>query len=462
MVSAKLLDRYVLEDRLASGGMGTVWAATDERLGRRVAVKELKEDLASDPRFVERFRREARAVAALSHPNIANVFDYGEDDGRHFIVMELIEGRDLSRILREDGPLDPNRSIHIAIQMLDALGHAHSAGVIHRDVKAANVIVTEDERVKVTDFGIARAVGDSTLTATGSVLGTAHYISPEQASGDRITPSSDLYAAGIVLYEMLTGSLPFTGDSPIAVAMRHVSDDIPAPSERNPDVPRELDAVVARAVQKRPADRFGDAGEMRAALAALTGEAGSPTTAVMGAGGAAPTERLGPAGTEELDGTVWPIPGTRWDPYRIGRGVLIAFAALAVIAAALVLARLAGRETPQSERRAGGGAPVESPTPTPSPEPGESMPSLIGDNKDEAKSVLEGLGLELDIKDEKVENDAPKDTVIDTDPGPGEPLEFGDTVTLFLSEGPEEDDDDDDGPGRSGDRPPPGKGKKDD
>jgi hypothetical protein len=457
-----MLDRYVLEDRLASGGMGTVWAATDKRLGRRVAVKELKENLASDPRFVERFRREARAVAALSHPNIANVFDYGEDDGRHFIVMELIEGRDLSRVLREDGPLDPERSIGIATQMLDALGHAHAAGVIHRDVKPANVIVTQDERVKVTDFGIARAVGDSTLTATGSVLGTAHYISPEQASGGRITPSSDLYAAGIVLYEMLTGSLPFTGDSPIAVAMRHVSDDIPPPSERNPDVPPELDAVVEKAAQKEPASRFRDAEEMRAALASLAGEAGRPATAVMGAGGAAPTEQLGATGTEELDETVWPIPGTRWDPYRIGRAVLVAFAALAVVAAALVLARLAGRETtppePSAEQPA---APVESPTPTPTPEPAATMPNVIGQNKDEAKSVLEGLGLDLKIKEEKFESDEPEDTVIGTDPEPGEPLDFGVEVTLFLSEGPEEDDDDDGG-GPPGDRgPPPGKGNDD-
>ncbi|MGH8881279.1 MAG: protein kinase domain-containing protein, partial [Stackebrandtia sp.] len=253
-----------------------MWRAEDSRLGRIVAVKQLRDSLAGDPAFVERFRREARAVAALSHPNIAGVFDYGEDEGKHFIVMEHVPGRDLSQVIREDGPLDSDRATSITAQVCDALGHAHAAGVIHRDVKPANIIVTDDGRVKVTDFGIARAVGDTTLTAAGSVLGTAHYVSPEQAGGERVSGASDIYSLGIVLYEMLTGSVPFTGDSPIAVAMRHLSDDVPPPSELQSEVPAHLDDAVARATAKEPTDRFPTAEEMAAALRRTDGGATAP------------------------------------------------------------------------------------------------------------------------------------------------------------------------------------------
>ena len=273
MVETRLLDRYHLEERIAAGGMGTVWAAQDERLGRRVAVKMLKDDLAGDPRFVERFRREARAVAALGHPNIANVFDYGEDHGKHFIVMELVEGRDLARLLREEGPMNAGRAAGIAAQACEALGHAHLAGVIHRDVKPGNVMVGDDDRVKVTDFGIARAQGDTSLTATGSVLGTSHYLSPEQAAGGSIGPPSDVYSMGCVLYEMLTGAVPFTGESPVGIAMRHVSEEVPPPSSLAADVPPAVDDVVAKATAKDPKDRFADGRDMAAALA----HAGDPS-----------------------------------------------------------------------------------------------------------------------------------------------------------------------------------------
>ncbi|HEV3473701.1 MAG TPA: protein kinase, partial [Actinomycetota bacterium] len=209
MVEASpLIGRYRLEERIAGGGMGTVYVATDELLGRQVAAKLLNEELADNPSFVERFRREARSVAALVHPNIATVFDYGEDAGRHFIVMELVRGRDLDRVLADEGALAPERARHIATKVCDALGHAHGAGVIHRDVKPANVIVTQDEGVKVTDFGIARVADDAAMTASGTVLGTAQYISPEQASDHPVGPASDVYSMGIMLFEMLTGRRP--------------------------------------------------------------------------------------------------------------------------------------------------------------------------------------------------------------------------------------------------------------
>nr|MDQ3958632.1 protein kinase [Actinomycetota bacterium] len=285
---ALLGGRYRLGERIAAGGMGTVYTATDERLGRQVAVKVLRDELADDDRFVERFRREARAAASLTHPNVAAVFDYGGDGGRlggtreqsggrlggtrersggrPFIVMELARGRDLAMLLREEGPLAPERAAAIGAQVCDALAHAHAAGLVHRDVKPANVIVDEADAVKVTDFGIARAAGESTLTVTGSVLGSAHYIAPEQASGGQVTAATDVYAAGILLYEMLTNALPFTGESALAIAMRHVSDEVPAPSAVNPRVPEWLDGIVARATAKDPAARWADARDMAEAL----------------------------------------------------------------------------------------------------------------------------------------------------------------------------------------------------
>lgn len=430
MVAGTLLsDRYRIDRRLAVGGMGTVYVATDERLGREVAVKVLKEELAHDERFVERFRREARAAGALTHPNVANVYDFAQDGERHYMVMELVRGRDLARVLREESPLDPARSALITAQIARALQHAHAAGVVHRDIKPANVIVEEDDRAKVTDFGIARAVGDSTLTATGSVLGTAHYISPEQASGAEIGPASDIYSLGIVLYEMLTGSLPFTGDSAIGVAMRHVSDEVPAPSALNPEVSRELDEVVAHATAKEPARRFADAGALATAVeAAVTGESAAVTTPLAG------------PGTEVMQ-TVWPIPGERWDPQKLGRRVLLALGALAVIAVALLLLRLGDvREEPTRTRDATEQPAAEEPDEATG---GFTVPDdIIGAEYKDAEKLLKDAGLSVDK--EEVPHEAEKDTVVDSDPPPGTTLDEGEAITLIVSSGPEEDDEEDD------------------
>ena len=446
MVETRLLDRYHLEDRIAAGGMGTVWAAQDERLGRRVAVKMLKDDLAGDSKFVERFRREARAVAALGHPNIANVFDYGEDHGKHFIVMELVDGRDLARLLREDGPMDPGRAVGIAAQACEALGHAHLAGVIHRDVKPGNVMIGDDDRVKVTDFGIARAQGDSSLTATGSVLGTSHYLSPEQAEGGPIGPSADVYSMGCVLYEMLTGAVPFTGDSPVGIAMRHVSEEVPAPSSLATDVPSTIDDVVAKATAKDPRDRFADGREMAAALAhagdsTAAGALGGAPTAAMVAGGTAVMTNAGR--TQEAPQTVWPIPGDRWEPRRLGRFVLIALGILAGIAALLLLVNVLGDD--EQPQRAGGGAPAQDQQEQPpagenqDEEEPESEPEavtvggFIGQFFADAETELKAQGLEVARED--VDSDEQPDVVVDQDPAEGTDLQPGDTVTLYVSNG---------------------------
>lgn len=459
MVETRLLDRYHLEETIAAGGMGTVWAARDERLGRRVAVKMLKQELVGDPRFVERFRREARAVAALGHPNIASVFDYGEDHDKQFIVMELVEGQDLARLLHEEGPIDTDRALSIAAQTCDALGHAHLAGVIHRDVKPANIIVGPGDRVKVTDFGIARAQGDSTLTAAGSVLGTAHYLSPEQAAGGSIGPPSDVYSMGCVLYEMLTGAVPFTGDSPIGIAMRHVSDDVPPPSAIAGAVPQAVDELVSKATAKAPEDRFADGQEMAAALAELADPtapgilaAAAPTAALAGGGTAVMTN---PGGTQEASPTVWPIPGDRWEPRRVGRFVLLAFGILAAIATLLLLVNLLGDD--DQPQRAGGGAPAQNEETEPAEPETVTVGAFIGQSYADAEQQLTADGLEVAREDED-SAEAPE-LVIDQDPAEGEELSPGETVTLFVSNGAliEEESDEGDEGDEGGD--PPGKAK---
>jgi eukaryotic-like serine/threonine-protein kinase len=467
--STKLAGRYVLVERIASGGMGAVHRATDERLGRTVAVKLLREDLASDPRFVERFRREARAVAALSHPNIAGVYDYGEEDDRYFIIMEFIEGRDLSHLMRTEGSFAQERAAYIAAETLDALQHAHSAGVVHRDIKPANIMIGSQrvpgsgesrERVKVTDFGIARAVGDATLTATGSVLGTAHYLSPEQASGEPVGPATDQYSTGVVLYEMLVGTVPFTGDSPVAVALQHMSNELPPPSALNSDISPLLDAVVQRATSKVPSDRYPDARAMADALR----EAGDPTgpaeTAVLG--GAASTAVLRdpnePAGAQRA------LTG-EWDPQRLGRGVLIAFAALIVIVLLLLGFRLAtDDQEPQRDEAGRNGGRAEQPVDEgpeaeeePAPEETVVPDDILGRSFEDVESQLvDELGLVVQRNDAP-SNDYPEPGVVSaSDPAPGSTVTVGDTVTLTVSTGPENEDEGEDEDDLAG--PPPGKG----
>jgi serine/threonine-protein kinase len=257
--------RYRLIAKIGSGGMADVWRAHDEELGRPVALKVLHPRFAADPQFVERFRREASHAAGLQHPNVVAVFDRGEWDGTPYIAMEYIEGPTLKEIVRERGALPPALAADVVVQILRAARYAHKHGIVHRDLKPHNVILDEEGRAKVTDFGIARA-GASDMTLTGSIMGTAQYLSPEQAQGHAVSASSDLYAIGIVLYELLTGAVPFDGETAVTIALKQVSAVPPPPSSLNPAVPAELDAVVRRALAKEPAERFADAGEFLAAL----------------------------------------------------------------------------------------------------------------------------------------------------------------------------------------------------
>jgi hypothetical protein len=352
-LEGRILDgRYQLGSLLGAGGMARVYVATDRVLERQVAVKVLSPSDAQDPVFVERFRREARAAARLSHPNIVAVFDSGSDADQPYLVMEYVPGQSLAQLLARQGRLAPRRAVELAIQVCAALAAAHAQGLVHRDIKPANVLVSPDGQVQVSDFGIVKAAAATTLTGTGTVLGTAAYLSPEQAQGGPVDARSDLYGLGCVLYELLCGSPPFGSGadrSPVAVATRHVSEPPEPPSARNPQVDPALEAVVLTALAKDPAQRYQSAVELQHALErVLAGDAApalptEPLLEPLGRTGTTPTA-IGPAAGDDGRGPGWP----RW-------ALLVAGTALGI---ALVVAVLwpDGGDTPARLPEAGSGA----------------------------------------------------------------------------------------------------------
>jgi eukaryotic-like serine/threonine-protein kinase len=416
-------DRYEVESRIGSGGMADVYCALDRQLGRRVALKLLYRRFAEDSEFVERFRREASAAAGLQHPNVVGVFDRGEWDDTYYIAMELLEGRSLKRLIQEEAPLDPDRAIELALQILKASRFAHKRGVIHRDLKPHNVIVDETEHLKVTDFGIARA-GASDMTETGSIMGTAQYLSPEQAQGRAVSAPSDLYSIGIILYEMLTGRVPFEGDSPVTVALKQVSETPVAPHLLNPAVSPELDAVVMHALQKDPAARFPDAESFIDALqAARAGVAAVPVgqaTAAFAPPPVPPAEvtAVGPL-TPSVPPPVLPMPAESWTyveepppPFEDRRRprwpwVLLI---LLLLAGAGVAAFLLTR--PEQVR----------------------VPNVVGKDSATATAVLGNAGLRADVT--TVRSNQPTGRVIREDPQPGSKVDKSSSVGLLVSGGP--------------------------
>ncbi|WP_107772979.1 serine/threonine-protein kinase [Nocardioides sediminis] len=397
--------RYALTSRIATGGMGEVWRGTDTVLSRPVAIKVLKPEYADDALFRTRFETEARHAASLHHPGIAGVFDFGEAapvDGsttpRPFLVMELVEGQPLSNLLRPDAPMDPAVVSDLLAQAADALGAAHAAGIVHRDVKPGNLIVTPDRRTKVTDFGIARAAQGMSLTETGQVLGTPAYISPEQAEGKRATAASDVYALGVVAFECLAGRKPFLADTPVATAIAHLREPVP---DLPDSVPGDLAAVVRRSMAKGPAERYADGAALAAALRDPSGAAaagGATVVAPVVAGPSAPADEE-PTRTQ----VIAPVPAAAAATPAVGaaaaggssagdgdgrrprgglpRWVPLALLGVALLVVALVLVQALGddgtttddtppRETPT---RTGSPSPQEEPTQAPSEEPAETQ-----------------------------------------------------------------------------------------
>ena len=328
-------DRYEIGAPLGRGGMATVYGGRDRVLGRAVAIKVLAERYAGDEKFVTRFRREARAAAGLNHANIVSVFDTGDSDGQHYIIMEMVDGETLADLLKREGPLSPDRATWITGSIARALHAAHGRGLIHRDVKPGNVMLTRDGDIKVMDFGIARAATDDTLTQTGMVLGTASYLSPEQSRGDPVDHRSDVYSLGCVLYEMLGGRPPFAGETPVGVAYKHVHERPEPLSTANPEIPAEVEAVVMRALEKDPADRYESAEEFRGALTSAVADAS--TEPLMEATGVLPG----------ID-TTQPLPHRprprRWWPLALIGAILLIAGIAAVV--------LTGDE--RSDRRPGG------------------------------------------------------------------------------------------------------------
>src|SRR5713226_9210471 len=286
-------DRYQLQDPIGRGGMATIYRGRDMRMDRVVAIKVLREVYSTDPKFVTRFQREAKAASSLQHPNIVQVFDYGQTDGNYYIVMELVEGTDLRRYLRSRGMLDIDRAIIIAHDVALGLGAAHRRQIVHRDVKHQNILVGKGGSIKLTDFGIASVYKDinaERLTTTGMTLGTVQYYAPEQAQGEIVSPAADVYALGIVMYEMLTGRPPFDGETPVAVAMQHIQDQPTPPAQLNPNIPLALEEIILRCLEKVPEMRFRDGSQLARALEMLgdaklsesvpvtAGQAPTPTT----------------------------------------------------------------------------------------------------------------------------------------------------------------------------------------
>jgi hypothetical protein len=343
----RLSGRYELREIIGRGGMGTVYRATDLVLERTVAVKVLPAALAEeDSRHVARFEREARAAASLAHPSVVAIYDSGEDEATRFIVMECVAGRSLSEVLRDEAPLAPARAARIAARAADALVAAHAAGIVHRDVKPGNVMIQADDAVKVLDFGLARSLGGSALTQTAAVLGTAHYMAPEQALGHRADERSDIYSLGCLLYALLTGRPPFTGEAPAAILHQHVNSDPRPPSALNRGVSRELEEIVMQMLAKSPGARPRTATEVRDRLEALStaprAAAPLPPTAV-----AAPTARLERAASTRLLGV-----GPR------GRNRRRVAATAALVAAASLIAALIALASGGGSRHAGGSHPL--------------------------------------------------------------------------------------------------------
>jgi tRNA A-37 threonylcarbamoyl transferase component Bud32 len=417
-----LNNRYRLEELVGSGGMAIVYRGEDTLLKRPVAVKVLREPYSDDPAFLKRFRREAQAAAALDHANVVRVYDVGEDEGRHYIVMEYVDGQDLKTLIRRRGRMSVEEALSIAAQIAAGVGHAHQAGVIHCDVKPQNVLVTEDGRAKVADFGIARALSESGLTDPETVWGSPLYYSPEQAAGEAPTPASDVYSIGITLYEMLAGSPPFRAEKPTALALMHMRGDPPPLAARCPQVPPQLESIVRKALAKDPGERYATAGQFGRVLDDYMKQGLEATGAQPIVRADSPAARRAASKARRAGSSGQGAAASTGLTYLLG--VMAAVAVLGLVPMASWVYRV------YSDR----------PTPTPTGPPGTAtptavlvrLPDVIGLNVDDAQGALEELGFRITVEERDGTGD-PAGTVLAQDPPADQLKSQGSEVHLVIA-----------------------------
>lgn len=434
MIGKVLGTRYEILEKIGTGGMGDVYKAHDRRLDRIVAIKILKAQYNDETGFIKKFKRESLAAASISHPSIVSIYDVGTEDLAglkvHYIVMEYIEGRTLKEVIKEEGRIPEKRALNYAIQILDALKVAHSKGIVHRDIKSPNIMITHDDRVKVTDFGIARIADNTTVTATNAIMGSVHYFSPEQARGVKVDNRSDIYSLGIVLYEMLTGKLPFDAENPVSVALMQVQSKMPKPSDTYSDISEDADILVEKLTMKNPDDRFKDAS---AAIKAIKG-------ILLGRGISITEKEVDPPVSRNKkvirrgDSDHSPYSNIalnneenfkkkRQKPKKNSTGPLL----LGVLAALLTVALLVFIVPKVMSSRSDDKPKVQEPEVTEF-----EAPDLLGKSEAEVRSILKTLGLKLEIEYDEEDN-RPNGVVLSQEPVMGTKLKTGDTIKVFLN-----------------------------
>lgn len=399
--------RYKIIEKVGGGGMADVYKAEDQVLGRTVALKILHKQFASDEGFLERFRREAQAAAKLTHPNIVSIYDVGEEGGVHFIVMEFVHGMTLKKLIQKDAPMSTEKVVHVSMQIAKAMEFAHEHEIIHRDIKPQNVIITDNGEIKVTDFGIARAGATSTMTRTGAVMGTAHYISPEQAQGNIVGPTTDIYSLGVVMYEMATGELPFRGENPVSVALKHINDTPMPPRSVFGDIPISLEAVIIKSMAKNPNERYRSAEAVRDDLKRVI--EGLPVkmvgAAMPAAGDASDMTRTMAA----QNGRPSAAKGQRKPKKALIAAIIAVILILLLGAGALAYSLMSG--------------------------PSIVVPDLKGKTLSQAQQTLDAVGLKLKVEKEVSNDKVAPGRVISQDPTAGEKMKKDGTVTVVMSKG---------------------------
>ncbi len=420
MIGQVLHNRYEILEKTGEGGMAIVYRARDTLLNRQVAVKVLRSQFASDGEFRQRFRREAQAAASLSHPNIVNIYDVGDTGNLHFIVMEYVVGETLNQVVKREGPLSSDYCIRIGSQIAQALAHAHQHGIVHRDIKPHNILISKDDRVKVTDFGIAQALSSANLTQTGMVLGSVHYFSPEQAKGIHVEHYSDLYSLGVVLYEMLTGSVPFKGESPIATALKQIQDQPPSIEDVRSDVPPAMVSLVMKLLEKKPAQRIESAEKTASLLLQLQNDWASVATTAYEPQypntQSQPDDENG-EWAEEEDMAAGKRTSNSKQAQRKRRRLLPALLVVLLLGtmiwgAQIIVPRIL--------------FPAE-----------VQVPPVTELTETEARELLEQYGLQMGIAQEVYDSDIPAGSVVNQEPSAGRTVREGREVAVQVSRGPE-------------------------